>query len=70
MGLSMRNGSRNATESFKTSSVLKKQPQGRCFLVEVATNHQLKNRAGLAVAVVNVTDQNMPCYPQKYAAIG
>lgn len=57
---------------FRTSSskCLSEQPQGRCFLVEMTTNHRLQNRSGLAVAVVNVTDERKPNHPQEQAAIG
>lgn len=50
-------------------SVLKERPQGRCFLVEMATNHRHRNRSGVAVATVNVTDERKPCHPQEQAAL-
>lgn len=50
-------------------SVLKQRPQGRSFLVEMATNHQPENRSGPAVAMANVTDEGKPYHPQEQAAI-
>lgn len=56
---------------FRTSSskCFKERPQGRCFLVEMATNHRLQNRSSLTVARVNVTDERKPYHPQEQAVV-